>query len=444
MYEANLLDSKVSHDEFVVQPTEGLDAVLTRLLKSQQLRAVRLKGDQTRPGGYTILADVAQPFTSQLITPKVVGSPSSAERTEMGPVFIGTIALLNRVSHSTADTKAIALSGRVTEVNGSGLPGVDVALKGTVTSTISDADGTYKLGISDDQANGTLVFSSIGYIRQEVPIPGRTVVNLTLAVDTKTLNKVVVVGYGTQERKEITSSQVSVKAADIQNIPNANLGSLLQGRAAGVQVTQNSGAPDAGATIRIRGISSLRAGNDPLYIVDDVPVANALTDINPNDIETIDVLKDAAAVAIYGARASGGVVLITTKRGKGRNKIALTTTYGFQNISKKLEMLDAPGLLPIMREMYDNTGTKRDAFFTQIDTTVNTNWAESILRDNAPIRTIDLSTSGGEGKIKYAASINYFNQDGIVVQSGFQRITGRLNLDVEVNKKLRFGNSLTL
>lgn len=360
------------------------------------------------------------------------------------PASTEAIAPLTGPSPNWVTTKLIGLSGRVTEANGTGLPGVNVALKGTSTGTITDAEGNFKLSLPDEQANGTLVISSIGYIRQELPIRGRTVLNLTLTVDTKTLNEVVVVGYGTQQRKEITSSQVSVKAADIQNIPNANLGSLLQGRAAGVQVIQNSGAPGAGATIRIRGISSLRAGNDPLYIVDDVPVANALTDINPNDIETIDVLKDAAAVAIYGARASGGVVLITTKRGKGRNKIALTTTYGFQNIAKKLEVLDTPDLLPIMREMYDNTGIKRDAFFTQIDTTINVNWAESILRNNAPIRTIDLSTSGGEGKIKYAASINYFNQDGIVVQSGFARVTGRLNLDVEVTKKLRFGNSLTL
>ena len=373
-----------------------------------------------------------------------MNSPATFEPVATGPVFVGTIALLNRVSLTPAAAKAILLSGRVTEASGGGLPGVNVLLKGTATGTVSDADGTYKLSIPDDQANGTLVFSSIGYLRQEVPLRNRTVINLALTADTKTLNEVLVVGYGTQERKEITSSQVSIKAADIQNIPNANLGSLLQGRAAGVQVIQNSGAPGAGATIRIRGISSLRAGNDPLYIVDDVPVANALTDINPNDIETIDVLKDAAAVAIYGARASGGGMLITTKRGKGRNKIALTTTYGFQNIAKKLDMLDGPGLLPVMREMYDNTGTRRDAFFTQIDTTINNNWSESILRNNAPIRTVDLSTSGGEGKIRYAASINYFNQDGIVVQSGFQRVTGRLNLDVEITKKLRFGNSLTL
>lgn len=438
VYEVNLLGERVCRTDVVVQSTDRLHTVLNRLLKPQQLRAVQLKG-----GGYAILPDTAPASTNQDgVAP--VPSRIPAEQPGAGSTAMGPVALLNRPTPVLPAPNVIALSGRVTESNGAGLPGVTVALLGTTTGTITDVEGNYKLSIPDERANGTLVFSSIGYLRQEVPLQGRTTVNIVLVVDTKTLNEVVVVGYGTQERKTLTSAQTSVKPADILTVPTANLNSALQGRAAGVQIIQNGGAPGAPATVRIRGVSSLRAGNDPLYVVDGVPITGGLNDINPNDIESIDILKDAAAVAVYGARASGGVVLITTKRGTGKSRVTLTSTYGFQNISKKLEVLPAPELLQVMKEMYDNTGLRRDPFFTQIDTTVNVDWANRLLRNNAPIRTVDLSASGGEGRVRYATSINYFNQDGIVVQSGFQRVTGRLNLDVEVSKKMRFGNSLSL
>ena len=334
------------------------------------------------------------------------------------------------------------LSGKVKDAKGITLPGVSVVVKGTTTGTITDTDGNFRLLVATDAK--TLVFSFVGMKSQEFPIEGKTTISVVMTEEAVGVDEVVVVGYGTQRRKNLTSSQVSVKAADIQNIPNSNLSSQLQGRASGVQITQNNGAPGGEATIRIRGISSLRAGNDPLYVVDDVPVMGGLNDINPNDIESIDILKDAAAVAIYGARAASGVVLITTKRGKGENKMTINATYGIQNISKKLDVLQSPEMFQLMKEMYDNNGIARDAFFNQIDTTVNTNWSNLILRNNAPTRTIDLSSNGGEGKIKYQTSLGYYNQEGIVHTSGFNRITGRLNLDYEVSKKLRFGNNLSI
>ncbi len=336
----------------------------------------------------------------------------------------------------------VTVTGRVTDEKGDGIPGVSVVVKGTTTGTATDATGNYSLTVPGE--NAVLTFSSIGYVLEEVPVNGRTQLNVALVPDIKALSEVVVIGYGTEQRKTLSSSIASVKAAEIQNIPNANLGSLLQGRAAGVQVIQNNGAPGAGPSIRIRGISSLRAGNDPLYVVDEVPILGNLSDINPNDIESIDILKDASAIAIYGARAANGVVLITTKRGKGRTKVTLNTTYGIQNIAKKLEVLEAPELLPMMREMYTNSGLPLDPFFTRLDTTVNVNWTDQILRNNAPIRTVDLSVSGKEGKVGYLTSINYFGQEGIIEQSGFNRVTGRLNLDVEVSKKLKIGNNLSI
>lgn len=355
-----------------------------------------------------------------------------------------TVIVKRKPSVPSLEKVQVTVTGKVVDEKGEPLPSVSILLKSTKIGTSTNIDGEYTINIPDENADGVLVFTFIGYEKLEIPINSQNRIDVTLKPDQKALDEVVVVGYGTQLKKTLTSSSSSIKPAEIQNVPNANLGNMLQGRAAGVQIIQNNGAPGGGPTIRIRGISSLQAGNDPLYIVDEVPIQGGLNDINPNDIESIEVLKDAAAVAIYGARAANGVVLITTKRGKGRNKITLSTSYGFQNITKKLELLESPELLQVMKEMYDNNGLPRDAFFNEIDTTVNTNWSDLVLQNNAPIRTIDLSANGGEGKVKYQTSINYFEQEGIVKQSGFDRITGRLNLDVDLSKKIRFGSNLAI
>ncbi len=356
-------------------------------------------------------------------------------------VISAPTALMPATSVSFLSSALSNITGHVLNEKGEPLSGVSVVIRGTQRGTTTNEEGAFKI---DAEQGEVLEFSIISYKKVSITVGTNVNIRVVMEVEAASGEEVIVVGYGTQKRKNLTSSQASVKAADIQNIPNANLGSLLQGRASGVQITQNNGTPGAGTTVRIRGISSLRAGNDPLYVVDEVPIMGNLNDINPNDIESIDILKDAAAVAIYGARAANGVVLITTRRGKGKSKITLNTSYGIQNISKKLDVLEGPESLQLMKEMYDNTGTPRDAFFNQIDTTVNTNWSNLILHNNAPIRTIDVSANGGEGRIKYQTSLGYYSQDGIVYTSGFDRITGRLNLDVEVSKKLRFGNNLSI
>ena len=246
----------------------------------------------------------------------------------------------------------VTVSGRVTAANGDGLPGVTVLVKGTVTGTSTGADGSFSLNVP---ANSVLVFSSVGFVRQEVPVTGATTsLAIRMADDTQSLNEVVVVGYGTQERQSVTGAVASVSGRDIATQPVADAAQAIQGRAAGVTVVSNGGAPGGtgGTSIRVRGVTSA-GNNSPLYVVDGFPLptatdasgnatGNEINNINPSDIETIDILKDASATAIYGLRAANGVVIITTKRGKaGTSNISLDAYVGVQNVWRKVGLLNA-------------------------------------------------------------------------------------------------------
>ncbi len=247
----------------------------------------------------------------------------------------------------------VQVSGRVTDgINAQGLPGVTVVLKGTSTGTATDGNGNYTLTVPD--GNGTLVFSFIGYTTQEVAIRNQSTINVSILPDTKSLDEVVVVGYGTQRKKDITGAVASVPVERLRDQPIPNVEQAIKGQVAGVQVTQNSGSPSGGVNIKIRGTSSITAGNEPLFVIDGFPVTagdrgqgnvangNPLNNINPNDIESIDILKDASATAIYGSRGSNGVVIITTKSGKsGKARISLDAYTGIQTITKKIDVLNA-------------------------------------------------------------------------------------------------------
>ena len=219
------------------------------------------------------------------------------------------------------------VSGRVTASDdGSGVPGVSVAVKGTSKGTSTDADGNYKITLS---GNAVLSFSSIGFISQDIPVGNKSQVNVVLATDTKALTEVVVVGYGTQKKSQMTGAISSVGSKEIQELPITNARQALQGRAAGVDVVQPGSKPGAGPQIRIRGRRSFNASNDPLYVVDGIPLSSGIDDINPNDIVSMEVLKDASATAIYGSRGANGVVIITTKRGKaGSTVVSVDSYYG--------------------------------------------------------------------------------------------------------------------
>lgn len=234
-----------------------------------------------------------------------------------------------------------AVTGTVTDEKGESLPGVSVILRNAEsTGTVTDLDGKYVL--TNVPQDATLVYTFIGMVPQEIPLNGRTIVDVVMEADITTLDEVVVIGYGTIEKKDLSSAISKVDGEMLHNQPLASAAALLVGKSTGVQVTSNSGEPGAGVTVRIRGASSLsNGGNDPLYVVDGVPTGNIIG-INPNDIESIEVLKDASSSAIYGSRAANGVILISTKRGKkGETEITFDTYYGLQRVYKQIPMMNA-------------------------------------------------------------------------------------------------------
>jgi TonB-linked SusC/RagA family outer membrane protein len=339
-----------------------------------------------------------------------------------------------------------SVSGRVTDEAGGGLPGVSILLKGTTRGTTTDVDGKFKLSVPD--AGGTLVFSYVGYVTQEIAVGNQTELSVTLVSDTKNLQEVVVVGYGTVRKSDLTGAVASVGEKNIKATPIVALDRAMQGRAAGVLVTQNSASPGGSVTVRIRGTGSVNASNEPLYVIDGFPTTGGLNTVNPNDIESMEILKDASATAIYGSRGSNGVVMITTKRGKsGQSAIDFESYYGVQQVSRKISLLNAQEYATFINEARVNGGGQ--PFFDGSTATrptpqnlgTGTDWQNEVFR-NAPIQNYQLTFSGGEAKTRYAISGNYFNQQGILLNSGFERFSLRANIDREISSKLKIGTSL--
>ena len=348
----------------------------------------------------------------------------------------------------------IVVSGRVTQADGTPLPGVTVLVKGTTTGTATNSDGGFTLSVPE---NSTLVFSSVGFLRQEVVVNGPTDnLNITLADDQQALNEVVVVGYGTQTRQTLTTAVASVDGAALERQPVAGFDQALQGQAPGVQVTAPSGAPGAGINVRIRGNATVRLNASPLYVIDGIPVLptydqelavggqrpNPLNALNPNDIESIDILKDGAAAAIYGLRASNGVVVITTKRGKvGKAQVGLNVYFGRQTLRKKLDVLNGQQYATLFNEIRTNGGLS-PVYNADTARTV-TDWQDEVYRP-ASIQSYQLNVSGGTDKTRYYLSGGYFKQEGISLNSGFDRYTFKLNLDQQLSTRFRAGTNLNL
>jgi TonB-linked SusC/RagA family outer membrane protein len=343
------------------------------------------------------------------------------------------------------------VSGIVTSDDGSALPGVYVLVKGTTNGTATDSDGRYKI---EAAADATLIFSFIGMSSTERAVNGQTTLDVAMASDISELDEIVVVGYGTQKKSDLTGSVSSVSSKEIKAVPVASLAQALQGRAAGVQVTQASNSPGGGVTIRIRGGNSIQGGNEPLYVVDGYPLYNESgPTISPNDIESIEILKDASATAIYGSRGANGVVIITTKRGKpGTSHIQFESYLGFQEVRKKLDMLDATEFGKLANEAIANNNadnpnaTPKAPAFTDEQLQglgKGTDWQKEIFR-TAPIQNYYLALSGGSDKTQYAITGNYFDQDGIVIASGYKRTSMRLNLDHKLTDRLKFSASATV
>ncbi len=351
------------------------------------------------------------------------------------------------------------LRGRVADEKGGALPGVSILVKGTQQGLISDIDGRFSIEVANE--NAVLVFSFVGYVTQEVVVGNRTELNITLEVDEKSLEEVVVVGYGVTRKRDITGAVTSIGSEEIKAQPVSSFNQALQGRVPGVQVTQSSNAPGGGITVRVRGGNSISASNDPLYVIDGFPVTNPsaasgavgsvffpnpLASINPNDIESIEVLKDASATAIYGSRGANGVVLVTTRRGKeGQTNIEFESYAGVQKITKMFDMATAEEHTAAKNEQLRNLkfaeryGVPGGAYpKTPAEYGTGTNWQKEIFRV-APIQSYQLSFSGGTGKLRYVVSGNYFDQKGIIIASDFKRFTSRINLDAELNSRLKIG-----
>ncbi len=360
-------------------------------------------------------------------------------------------------AHALARPAAdVPVSGRVTGADGTGLPGVTVLVRGTSTGTTTNAEGQFVINAPE---GSVLLFSFIGFTTQTATVTaGMPALNINLQEDTQKLSEVVVVGYGTQDRGSVSSAISSVSGRDIATQPVADPTQALQGRAAGVTVTQNSGAPGGagGTQVRVRGITSA-GNNSPLYVVDGFPlpssdasgnsVENQLNAINPNDIETIDVLKDASATAIYGLRAANGVVIITTKRGKeGAASISLDGYRGFQQVWRKLSLLNAEQYAVINNESILAQGSSpvQERLRDPKSLGEGTDWQKAVFRPTAVIQSYNLGAAGGSDKARYAVSGGYFQQDGTLNGSNFERFTLRANGDVQLSKRVKIGNSLSL
>ncbi len=350
-----------------------------------------------------------------------------------------------------AQNKTVA--GKVTsQEDGTGIPGATVKVKGTGIGTQTDIEGNYKLEVPTDAK--TLEFSYVGYKTQSIEIGSQTTIDVKLVIGEESLNEVVVVGYGEQSKKTLTSSVTKISGASIANLATPSFDQQLAGRAAGVQVTQPSGILGQAPVIRIRGTNSITGGSGPLIVIDNVPVvtgnqsgttnSNPLGDINPADIESYEVLKDGAATAIYGSRAAAGVILITTKRGKKNTalKVDFNMYVGVSTTTKRFDLLNSADFVTINNEKRANTTAVPNPVLIARGTSVNTNWQDQIFRTGVT-QNYNLNFGGGTDKTTYFFSLGYTKQEGAVVANDMTRLSIRGNIDHNFNKWLEAGTSFS-
>ncbi|CCZ10402.1 TonB-dependent receptor [uncultured Culturomica sp.] len=351
------------------------------------------------------------------------------------------------------------LTGKVTDTKGETLPGVSILIKGTSTGTATDFEGNFSLNVEN---GNVLEFSFVGYKSQAVTITDQKTLHVVMQEDVEQLDEVVVIGYGTQNKREVTGSVSKIGGDEVLKIPTSSFDATLQGRASGVQVVQTSGMAGAGAAIRVRGIASITAGGDPLYVIDGMPIqqnsgerigasnTNPLATINPNDIESIDILKDASATAIYGSRGANGVVLITTKRGK-KGKPVFNVNYrtSLSTITKKLDMLNTREYLGLLLEGYENDAIYGGQEYNGRPSLLgglsweqamqnDTDWQDALLRTGWS-NFVDFSVQQGNDRLKTYFGLSASNENSFIKENSFKRLSSRLNLDYNVTKKFTTG-----
>lgn len=342
------------------------------------------------------------------------------------------------------EVQDIEVSGFVTDEDGNPLPGASILEKGTTKGTESDFDGNFSLNVTN--ANATLVVAYIGYLSQEIAVAGQEEVAIALIEDAANLEEVVIVGYGTVKKSDLTGSVGQMKAKEINSYPATNVMQSMSGRVAGVQVIQSTGAPGAGVSIRIRGTNSVQGGNEPLYVIDGFPYSGSPTNINNSDIESIEVLKDASATAIYGSRGANGVVLISTKQGKaGNTKVDIETSYSSQTLRKKLELMNGEEYATVANIQAENDGVP--LYFTQQEVAAfgeGTDWQDLVFQ-KAPIKSTNINIRGGNASTQYSIGGSVFGQEGIIKGSDYNRYSLRTNINHEISKKfsLRLSNTMS-
>lgn len=345
--------------------------------------------------------------------------------------LLALFIMMSGISFAQSD-----ITGQVTDEKNYPLPGVTVLIKDTpTTGTMTDGNGMYT--ISAEEGN-ELVYSSIGYITKTIEVTQKQKINLQMIVDIYHLEDVVVVGYGSAKKSDLTGSVVSIKAAKLGNSKVGTVTSALQGLSTGVQVTQGSQKPGGDASVVIRGMGSLRAGNSPLFVVDGVPVDGGLQDLSPNDIASIEILKDASSSSIYGSRGSNGVILVTTKTGvKGQNRISFNASAGVQSMLNKYDLMDAQQYYDLVSLANPLTSWSSEEL-RLISRGETTDWQDAITQ-NGSYENYNLSVSGGNDDFQHFLGIDYYNQLGTIKNSSFDKLTVRYNMDATGSEKIKYG-----
>jgi TonB-linked SusC/RagA family outer membrane protein len=333
----------------------------------------------------------------------------------------------------------IKVTGKVVDATGAALIGATVGVKNGKNLAVTDVNGAFTVTVPE---NAVLLISYIGFQTQEVPVAGKTELTITLKEAAGSLNEVIVIGYGTQRKKDLTGAVSVISAKDINAIPVGGVDQIMQGKSAGVAVSQNTGAPGDAISVRIRGIGTIN-DNSPLYIIDGVPTKDGINEISPNDIESINILKDASSAAIYGARASNGVVIVTTKKGSsGKAKLSISAYTGVQEPQNLIKMANTSQYVSAY-----NTAAKNDGRALISDSLARTfsdvNWLKQVLK-SAPVTNGQLSISGGNENSQYIVSANYFNQEGMIENSSFNRFNLRTSVSSTLSKYLKIGTNVNL
>lgn len=370
---------------------------------------------------------------------------------------IGRTIVVNRNDGALNNAQPRKVMGVVTDDSGVPLPGVTVVVKDMMQGTISSDDGSFEIDVP--AGANILIFSFIGMQTQEVDIAGVSSVKVTMFPTTIGLEEIVAIGYGTMKKSDLTGSVSSVSSEALESKTIASVDQALQGMASGVMATTVSGEPGGAMNIRIRGVSSYTNASEPLYVIDGIPIiinedyslssgfqkSNPLSSLNPADIESIEILKDASATSIYGSRGSNGVILITTKKGQGAARISLDMSYSTQQVIKKIDVASGPELVGLISDFraamgYDPIFDGSDIYHPTPSSARNYDYQDLIFQ-TAPMYTTNLSVAGGNKQTQYYISGNYLNQEGIIIESGFERLGLRVNLDQKINNKLKIGTN---